>query len=67
MQGGEKCLKNCSGFAMQFGVLSGEFLQAVPPHADTPYSGAPIKEIGGCLHNESIDAPPATPLNESPP
>ena len=67
MQGAEKYLKNCPGFAMQFGVLSGEFLQTKAPGPDTPYSQAPIKEIGGCLHNESIDAALAAALTESPP
>jgi len=67
MQGAEKCLKNCPGFAMQFGVLSGEFLQSNALPADTPYSQAPIKEIGECLHNESIDAAHAAALTESPP
>jgi hypothetical protein len=66
MQGAEKYLKNCLGFAMQFGVLSGEFLQKKAPAPDRPYSQAPIKENGGCLHNESIDAAPTAALTESP-
>jgi flagellar transcriptional activator FlhD len=36
------------------------------PAADTPYSRLPIKENGGCLHNESIDNANATSFKRSP-
>jgi hypothetical protein len=42
--------------------LSGKFLHTAHQQADASYRRRPIKEIGRCLHNNSIDN--ATAQNE---
>ena len=43
--------------------VSGNFLHHAHQRTDAPYRRRPIKEIGRCLHNESIDNTQRTELN----